>query len=76
MIEAQHKGQVNLLNALLAAKTLKNDAALARELKVTQPTISKIRSGRNRVAASFILAVHEAFDMPVATIRTHLAGAA
>jgi plasmid maintenance system antidote protein VapI len=62
-----------LLDALLAKKALKNDAALARELKVAPPVISKIRHGRLPVGARLILTIHETFDMPVRDIRAAIA---
>ncbi len=64
-----------LLDSLLRSSGLKNDARLARALRVSPPVISKIRSGKLGVSDSFILRVHETFDLPVREIRAILARA-
>jgi plasmid maintenance system antidote protein VapI len=48
---------------------LPNDAVLAKLLGVHPPTISKLRHGHMSLTPSFILKVHEAFDMPVKEIK-------
>jgi len=58
-----------LFDRLKNIHQLKNDAALARELKTAAPVISKIRHGHTDVTPLMILTVHETFDMPVAEIR-------
>jgi len=56
---------------LIAELGLKNNRQLADLLGVQLSTISKIRHGAN-VSAEFILAVHEATDIPVRAIRDHI----
>lgn len=58
-----------LFDHLLARFGLKNDAALCRLLKIYPPQLSKTRHGVLPVGATLILAIHEAFDIPVADIR-------
>ena len=66
----QAKPNVNpLLDALIEANELKNDAALARALEVDPPVISKLRSQKIVCGPSLILRMHEKMNMPVATIR-------
>lgn len=65
-----------LLDAVSAALNARNDAALARALKVQPPVISKIRHQKLPVGASFILKCHEIAGMPVATIRGFVGGQA
>jgi plasmid maintenance system antidote protein VapI len=48
---------------------LPNDAVLAKLLGVHPPTISKMRHGHMSLTPSFILKIHEAFDMPVKEIK-------
>ena len=59
----------NLLDALRARFDIKSDAALARELVVKPPQISKLRSGSLPVGATLILSIHEHLGVPVAEIR-------
>lgn len=47
---------------------LKSDAALAKALKITAPTISKMRSGKLKVGADLVLRIHLATEMPVREI--------
>lgn len=63
-----------LIDAVLKQHEIASDAALARQIKVAAPVVSKIRSGRLPVGPSFILRLHETFGMPVKEIRA-LAGA-
>jgi plasmid maintenance system antidote protein VapI len=58
-----------LLDYLLATYRLKNDSTLAAHLQVKRPTLSKIRGGTLAVGANFILAVHDAFDIPIKEIK-------
>lgn len=69
-------GANNLLDQLLADNKLKNDAALARELGVAPPVVSKLRHGRLAVGPTLILMIHEKFGVAVKSIRETLAGAA
>ena len=47
----------------------RSDRQLSKVLGVDPPTISRIRHGTRPVTAEFILAVHDATDMPIAVIR-------
>ncbi|MFS2004627.1 hypothetical protein ACEN9F_13475 [Duganella sp. CT11-25] len=58
-----------LIDMLLEKYKLKNDAALARALKVAPPVISKVRHLRLPVGPFLILRIHEVFGTPVADIR-------
>ena len=58
-----------LLDYLLATYRLKNDSTLAAHLQVKRPTLSKIRGGTLQVGPNFILAVHDAFDIPIKQIK-------
>lgn len=48
---------------------LRFDAELARFLRVSTPTISRLRSGDMELTAGVILRIHELTGMPVQTIR-------
>lgn len=52
---------------------LQTDAAVAQALQVPREVISYVRHGRRPVPDSFVLRVHEVFDIPVTTIRQHMA---
>jgi transcriptional regulator with XRE-family HTH domain len=58
-----------LLDAAMTLLNLKNDAALARELSITAPRLSKIRNGHLPVNADLLLRIHERCEVPVATLR-------
>ena len=58
-----------LLDYLLATYQLKNDSVLSVHLQIKKPTLSKIRGGTLAVGANFILAVHDAFDIPIKEIK-------
>ena len=57
-----------LLDHLIAANGLKNDAALSRLLEVAPPVISKIRHRALRFGDSLVLRVHDITEMPVREI--------
>lgn len=59
----------NLLDALIKKHQLKNDAALARLLKVTPPVISKIRHGRLPLGAAMLIRMHEETDLSIRELR-------
>jgi plasmid maintenance system antidote protein VapI len=59
----------HLIDYLRHEYMLPNDAVLAKLLGVHPPTISKLRHGHMSLTPSFILKVHEAFDMPVKEIK-------
>jgi plasmid maintenance system antidote protein VapI len=58
-----------LLGHLLTHLKLKNDAALARELEVAPPVISKIRNGRMPVGATLLIRMHEVSDISIKELR-------
>jgi hypothetical protein len=64
-----------LFDELKRRAGLDTDAALARRLGTIRETICALRAGRLKFGSSYILRVHETFDMPVAEIRA-LCGAA
>lgn len=57
-----------LFDLLIKESGLKNDAALARALKLFPPTVSKMRSGRLKIGAEIILRIHLQTEMPVKDI--------
>jgi plasmid maintenance system antidote protein VapI len=59
----------HLLDTLIEKLKLKNDAALARELEVAPPVISKLRNGRLPVGATILITMHEVTGMTVADLR-------
>lgn len=59
-----------LLDYLISAFKLKNNAELAKALGVTEGAISKIRHGVYKVNADFILRVYDKTDMSIEEIRT------
>jgi plasmid maintenance system antidote protein VapI len=58
-----------LLDYLMSALNLKNDAALARALEVQPPVISKIRHNRLPIGASLLITMHELTGESVKTLR-------
>lgn len=58
-----------LLDHLLVALNLKNDAALSRLLEVEAPTISKIRHRRLRIGAAMLLRMHEVSQIGIEELR-------
>lgn len=61
--------QTKLIEGLKKLQNLKNDAALARELKVAPPVISKLRNDKLPIGAALLVKIHDAFDMPLKQIR-------
>jgi transcriptional regulator with XRE-family HTH domain len=59
----------NLLNYLITQFKLKNDAALAREMKISAPIISKLRNGHSNLTAVLLVAIHEQFDISIRDLR-------
>ena len=59
-----------LFDYLHEACELKNDAELARALKVAPATISRIRSGSYNVTAEIILSIHKQTGLPVEQIES------
>jgi plasmid maintenance system antidote protein VapI len=62
-----------LLDFLITEHDLKNDAALAREMKVAPPVISKLRKGSLQLGPTYILHIHEHFGIAVGEIRDRAA---
>jgi hypothetical protein len=60
------------LNWLRKEMHLKSDAALSRAIHVSQTEISKMRQLQAGVGATFILAAHETFGIPVAVLRSKM----
>lgn len=70
VMEKEHVRQPHkLLDYLLTTYRYKNDSSLANAIGIKRPTLSKIRAGKIGVGASFILAVHDAFDIPIKKIK-------
>ena len=63
-----------LLDEVIRAQNLKNDAALARFFQVAPPVISKIRHYRLPVGDSMIIKCIELAGMPIASIRSYIGG--
>ena len=67
---ATDKGSLNkLLDHLIEKLGLKNDAALARAMKVAPPVVSKWRHETLPFGPTHILRTHEDFGIAVADIR-------
>lgn len=60
---------MKLLDALKEKYNLKNDAAIAKQLEVAPPVISRIRNGKSTVSAEIMIRIHETFGMPIADIK-------
>ena len=58
-----------LLDTLRARFDIKSDSALARELGISPPQISKLRSGVQMLSEKMMLRIHERWDIPVKEIR-------
>lgn len=58
-----------LMDTLIEKLKLKNDAALARELEVAPPVISKIRHRTLRVGATMLIRMHEASQLTISELR-------
>lgn len=59
----------NLLDAMIDKIGLRNDAALARQLQVAPPVISKMRSGKIPVGAGFLIRCHYASGLSIAALK-------
>lgn len=58
-----------LVDGLIKAMALKNDAALARMLRIQPPIISKVRNRKAPVTAGLLLRMHEVTSTPVSMLR-------
>jgi transcriptional regulator with XRE-family HTH domain len=59
----------SLLDRLQADLRLNTDRALAQRLGLQPPLISKIRSGKNAVSASFLIRAHEVTGHSIRNLR-------
>jgi transcriptional regulator with XRE-family HTH domain len=62
----------SLLNRLQADLRLATDRALAQRLGVNAPLISKIRSGRSAITASFLVRAHEVTGHSIRELRSFM----
>jgi plasmid maintenance system antidote protein VapI len=58
-----------VLDRVIEQNGLKNDAALARHLKVAPPVISKLRHQKITCGPSLVLRMHEKLNAPLTLIR-------
>jgi transcriptional regulator with XRE-family HTH domain len=63
----------NLFDQIIKDNNLANDVELARELGLFPSNISRIRKEKLSIGSTLLIAIHERFEIPVATIR-ELAG--
>ena len=66
--------QHDLLDILKDELKLKSDSALAKELDVPPPVLSKIRHGKLAVNAVYILKIYDATGWSIEKIRGYLPG--
>ena len=59
----------DLLDVVIDKLKLKNDAALATELDMSKPAISKMRNGVLPVGAVTLVRMHEATGMTIGELR-------
>lgn len=65
----------DLLDAIRGEFNLPSDAHVARFLKVSAPTVSKLRHCINNVTADFILSVYDATGWSIEKIRSYITDA-
>jgi len=65
-----------LFDRIIEIYKLKNDAALARALKMSPSNISRYRSRYTPIRAHVILRIHDATGWPIKTIKELCADAA
>lgn len=65
----------HLMDTMLTAMKLKNDAALSRRLGVAPPVISKIRHRRTPVSADMLILLHEESEMPIRELKSLMVAA-
>ncbi len=70
----EFKPDHDLIDILLDELEIKTDAALAKELDLPVPTISKIRHNKMRVSANIIFKIHDATGWSIEKIRGYLPG--
>ncbi|MFT5645028.1 MAG: plasmid maintenance system antidote protein VapI [Janthinobacterium sp.] len=78
MIEAMNRARAleptsfvpnKLLDTLIEAMNLKNDAELCRVLEVQPPIVSKIRHQKLAVGATILLRMHEKSDISIRQLK-------
>lgn len=65
----------HLFDVIKSDYDLKNDAALAKQLGMKPPQISKVRNGSLDCTDGMVLRLHERLGVPVSRIRRLLAEA-
>ncbi|WP_211474804.1 hypothetical protein [Collimonas humicola] len=73
-IKSQKHTVAYMLDVVLQEQNLKNDAALAREIQVAPPTISKVRNEVQPLGSSLLVKLHELTGKSTKEIKA-LAGA-
>lgn len=73
-IEQTPETAAQLLDEVIIARQLKNDAQLSRLLGVAPPVISKIRMGVLKVGASMVVRILEETDFSISQIKAILQG--
>lgn len=73
-IEQTPETAAQLLDEVIIARELKNDAQLSRLLGVAPPVISKIRMGVLKVGASMVVRILEETDFSISQIKAILQG--
>lgn len=73
-IEQTPETAAQLLDEVIIARNLKNDAQLSRLLGVAPPVISKIRMGVLKVGASMVVRILEETDFSIGQIKAILQG--
>ena len=63
------EGANRLFDHLLRTYKIKNDSALAAELGISRPGLSKIRNGFVGMGDSVVIAIHDVFDMSIKDIK-------
>ncbi len=65
---------MKLLDYLQKTYDIKNDRQLALRIGFSTPTLSKIRTGKYKVSADMIIAIHEKFGMSIKEIKRLING--
>lgn len=73
-IEQTPETAAQLLDEVIIARQLKNDAQLSRLLGVAPPVISKVRMGVLKVGASMVVRILEETDFSIGQIKAILQG--
>lgn len=61
---------MKLLDYLIKNYGFKNDRAIALNMAISIGTMSKVRTGKLKPSASFIIKIHEKFGIPIAEIKS------